>query len=160
MSHPPPNPPAEAEPCQECSPGRRRVLNGLLGITATTWLGSVAYPVVRFLIPPEGPAIRETSVKVGVAGDFKPNSGTMFRIGNKPGLLVRTATGEFRAFIAICTHLDCTVQFKQDEGLIWCACHNGHYNMQGTNISGPPPRPLQTLKVALQGEEVHVSMES
>jgi cytochrome b6-f complex iron-sulfur subunit len=71
--------------------------------------------------------------------------------------LLRTASGEFRAFEAVCTHLDCTVQFKKDLGVIWCACHNGKYDLNGRNISGPPPRPLNPYKVIVQGEEVFVS---
>jgi Rieske Fe-S protein len=138
--------------------GRRRLLNGLLGASAFTWLGSVIYPVVRYLFPPAGQEIKEQSVKLGMVGDYAKDSGTLFRLGNKPGILLRTSGGEFRAFIAICTHLDCTVQFKQDEGVIWCACHNGRYNLQGTNISGPPPRPLTPLVVSLKGDEVHVSL--
>jgi len=50
--------------------------------------------------------------------------------------------GNFKAFSATCTHLDCTVQFKNDTQQIWCACHNGLYDLEGRNISGPPPRPL------------------
>jgi Rieske Fe-S protein len=139
---------------------RRRFLDWLLGTTFFVWLASVVYPAIRYLLPPAGPAIRETSVLVGKVGDFKKNSGTLFRIGNKPGILIRTPAGEFRAFIAICTHLDCTVQFKAEEGVIWCACHNGKYNLHGINISGPPPRPLTPLNVAQKGDEIHVSLPS
>lgn len=136
---------------------RRSFINWLLGSSFVLWTGSVLYPVTRFLFPPEGPVNKESSVRVGKASDFAKNSGTLFRLGNKPAILVRTPAGEFRAYIAICTHLDCTVQFKQDEGIIWCACHNGKYNLSGTNIAGPPPRPLTSLEVAIRGEDVHVS---
>jgi cytochrome b6-f complex iron-sulfur subunit len=140
------------------SPGRRRMLDILLGASLFAWLGSVFYPILRYLLPPPGAAVKENSVKLGKVKDYEKNSGTLFRIGNKPGILICTATGELRAFSAVCTHLDCTVQFKKDEGDIWCACHNGRYNLQGANISGPPPRPLTPLVVSLQGDEVHVSL--
>jgi Rieske Fe-S protein len=26
--------------------------------------------------------------------------------------------------------------------LIWCACHNGRFDLQGRVLDGPPPRPL------------------
>ncbi|MFH0794437.1 MAG: ubiquinol-cytochrome c reductase iron-sulfur subunit [bacterium] len=139
---------------------RRRLLNWMLGGSVAAWLGVVIYPSIRYLLPPEGTAVDVRSVKLGNVKEYDKNSGTLFRIGNKPGILIRTVTGEFRAFIAICTHLDCTVQFKKDEGLIWCACHNGKYNLQGTNISGPPPRPLTPLVVSLKGDEVYVSFPS
>jgi len=153
--HPPHEPPAPDDPREI---RRRKFINVSLGASLAVWCGSAVYPVTRYLFPPEGPAIEESSVKVGPESDFPKPSGTLFRIGNKPGLLVRTASGEFRAYIAICTHLDCTVQYKEDESIIWCACHNGKYNLQGANIAGPPPRPLQPLEVAQKGEDIYVSL--
>ncbi|GAB4325493.1 MAG: hypothetical protein Kow0059_21540 [Candidatus Sumerlaeia bacterium] len=160
MSQTGPTPQPAPAPDAPDSPGRRRVLNVLLGGSFCVWLGSAVYPVVRYLIPPAGQSVAEKSVKVGTVGDFPNNSGTIFRFGNKPGLLIRTQDGELRAFIAVCTHLDCTVQYKKEESVIWCACHNGKYNLKGINISGPPPRPLTPLTVVVKGEDVYVSQES
>ena len=66
-------------------------------------------------------------------------------------------TGDVRAFSAVCTHLACTVQYRPDFQHIWCACHNGHYDLQGKNIAGPPPRPLDAYKVDIAGDEVYVT---
>jgi len=44
--------------------------------------------------------------------------------------------------------------------MIWCACHNGKYDLNGRNVSGPPPRPLDEFKVIVQGEEVLISKKS
>jgi Rieske Fe-S protein len=49
------------------------------------------------------------------------------------------------------------VQYRKDMGLIWCACHNGKYDLNGRNVSGPPPRPLEAYKVLVQGDEVIVT---
>ena len=147
---------SKSESANAPSPRRRLILNGFLGAGFLSWLSTAVYPVVRYMLPPPGP-VMERSAKLGPVDQFPKNSGTIFRIGNKPGLLVRTDSGELRAFVAICTHLDCTVQYKDDEGIIWCACHNGRYNLHGMNISGPPPRPLDPLEVRLKGDEVHVS---
>ncbi len=73
-----------------------------------------------------------------------------FEFNGKPCLLVRTPDGEIRAFNAICTHVGCTVECRPAEGDIFCNCHNGVYNLNGQNISGPPPRPLQEYKVTTQ----------
>ena len=69
----------------------------------------------------------------------------------------RPSAGEFRAFSAVCTHLNCTVQYRNDLEHIWCACHNGHFDLFGKNIAGPPPRPLDTFDVVVRGEDVVVS---
>jgi len=71
--------------------------------------------------------------------------------------LIRTASGDLRAFSAACTHLECTVQYRKDFGLIWCACHNGQYDLSGKVISGPPPAPLKEYAVHLRGEDVVIS---
>jgi Rieske Fe-S protein len=39
------------------------------------------------------------------------------------------------------------VQFKAQDTAIWCACHNGVYDLEGRNVSGPPPRPLEAYVV-------------
>ena len=53
--------------------------------------------------------------------------------------------------------LDCTVQHRPDLGILWCSCHNGRYGLDGTNISGPPPRPLVAYQVKEVGETIFVS---
>ena len=38
------------------------------------------------------------------------------------------------------------MQYKQDESIIWCACHNGRFDLDGRVLSGPPPRALARLQ--------------
>ena len=136
---------------------RRHLINALLssGIAATT--ASIIYPILRFVIPPETAESAVMSVAVARPDDVPPNSGRIFRFGADPGLLIRTAEGELRAFSARCTHLNCTVQYDPGERLIVCACHNGQFDLNGKNIAGPPPRPLPTLTVNVRGDDVVVS---
>jgi Rieske Fe-S protein len=118
------------------------------------------FPVARFMIPPNVPEASLSSVSAGKVSEISPDQGKIFKFGRKPGLLIRTPEGEFRAFIATCTHLDCTVQYRSDEKFIWCACHNGRYDLNGTNIAGPPPRPLTPLTVNVMGDEIYVSPQA
>jgi len=137
--------------------GRRTFVDRLLATSAVAWLGTIVYPVVRYLKPPADEGEIVTSVTVGAVDEFHPDSGKIFKFGRKPGLLVRAADGGFKAFEATCTHLDCVVQYRGDLGLIWCACHNGRYDLNGTNIAGPPPRPLPELRVDVKDGKVFVS---
>jgi len=77
-------------------------------------------------------------------------------LANRPGLLIHTSSGEYRAMSATCTHLSCTVQYRDDLQQVWCACHNGKYDLNGRNVSGPPPRPLEAFEVQVQGDEIFV----
>lgn len=136
---------------------RRDFLNYVLGIGVVGWLSAIIYPLYQYLKPPKAPEVDVSNIKLGNVADFQNNSSKMFKIGSKPGILIRTADGELKAFGATCTHLDCTVQYKTDEKLIWCACHNGRYDINGKNISGPPPAPLTPFNIVIQKDEVFVS---
>ena len=139
-------------------PGRRRLVNWLLGTSAGAFLVSVCYPLARYLVPPRGGESTAASVTLPIKpDDVKPNSGQIFKFGSRPGILVRTASGDLKAFSAVCTHLNCTVQYRADISHIWCACHNGHFDLNGQNIAGPPPRPLETYTVHVRGRQIVVS---
>lgn len=139
-------------------PTRRGFVNWLLGTSAGAFVLSVLYPITRYLIPPEVAESTAGTVTLAIKPDeVKPNSGQVFKFGSRPGILVRTASGELRAFSAVCTHLNCTVQYRPDLAHIWCACHNGHFDLNGRNIEGPPPRPLDAFVVNVRGNQIVVS---
>jgi Rieske Fe-S protein len=148
-------------------PRRRWLLHGLqAAITAT--LAALFYPVVRFLRPRPATTSGATEVVAPyrlnqLRPDAEGHWPRPFNFGGKPCLLILTPDGEgrlaegklpepgqLRAFNAICTHLDCTVQYRPEKADIFCNCHNGVYDLNGTNVSGPPPRPLERYKVALR----------
>ncbi|MBZ5543317.1 MAG: Rieske (2Fe-2S) protein [Acidobacteriia bacterium] len=137
-------------------PGRRWV-NILLGSGILASIASFLYPAIRYIIPTQVAESTSRSVVAGKVSELKLNTGIIFKFGSKPALLVHTADGVWRAYSAVCTHLNCTVQYRADRHDIWCACHNGVYDLTGRNISGPPPRPLEEFEVHVQGEEVVVT---
>lgn len=140
---------------------RRTFLDAVLTFGFVSTALAVVYPISRYLVPPASGEPAVATAVVGRLADVKLNSGVLFKFGSKPGLLVRTPEGELRAFSAVCTHLDCTVQYKADTSQIWCACHNGMYDLAGNVVSGPPPRPLERLTANVRGapgqEEIVVS---
>ena len=139
-------------------PSRRRFVNWFLGTSAGAFLLAVLYPVSRYLVPPTSGESAAGTVTLAIKPeDVKPNTGQIFKFGSRPGILVRTSAGELRAFSAVCTHLNCTVQYRPDFGQIWCACHNGHFDLNGKNVEGPPPRPLDAFVVNARGTQIVVS---
>ena len=139
------------------APTRRQLLNWLLSLSSGGLLGVLLYPIVRYVTPPKQPEATETAVVAGKVGDFAPNSAKIIRFGERPVIVVRLPGGDLRAFSAVCTHLQCTVQYRSDREQIWCACHNGFFDLAGRNIGGPPPRPLDPFDVAVRQDEVVVS---
>jgi Rieske Fe-S protein len=144
----------------ESNRGRRSLLNWLLGLWGGGVLGSVFYPVARYLAPPDIPEAATLSAGAGSAESLLPNSGRVVPFGSRPAIVIRTPTGELRAFSAICTHLDCTVQYRPDLQRIWCACHNGEYDLNGRNVAGPPPRPLEAYDVNVKDDEIAITRTS
>ena len=137
--------------------GRRHFLDYLLGTSVVATMGAIFYPIFKFMSPPPIIEAMQNSVEGGKLAELPVNSGKIFKFGSKPGILVRTESGELKAFSAVCTHLECIVQYRPDTKQIWCACHNGQYNLSGKNIGGPPPRPLEEYKVNTRGDEIVIT---
>lgn len=136
---------------------RRGFVRYFLGGGVLALLGATIYPILRYLTPPRGTESSVASAVAAKAGELAPNSAKIFRFGNRPGILVRTPPGDLKAFSAVCTHLNCTVQYDPGASIIVCACHNGKYDLNGQVISGPPPRPLEAYRVNVRGDEIVVS---
>jgi Rieske Fe-S protein len=139
---------------------RRKMIDFVLGGGVLVFIGTLVYPIFRFLLPSKLAATRVDNVRVAKATEIKPNSGKHFRFGSQIGILIRTPSEEFRAFDATCTHLSCTVQYRDDIEHIWCACHNGHFDLTGRNIKGPPPKPLPQYEVTMRGDDIFVSRKA
>jgi len=121
----------------------------------------VVYPTGRYLVPPKTGESTATAVTLPFApDDIPPNGAEIFKFGSRAGILVRTPGGELRAYSAVCTHLGCIVQYRDDIGHIWCACHNGHFDLNGQNIEGPPPVPLERYAVNVRDDQIVVSKGS
>lgn len=136
---------------------RRSLTDLLLAAGLAGLAGTVFYPILRYLIPPPVKEIAAGSIVAAKVGELKPNSAKIFLLGGKPAILVHTLQGTYKAFSAVCTHLACTVQYRPDLGHIWSACHDGHFDLNGQVLSGPPPRPLPAYGVAVKGEDIVVT---
>ena len=126
---------------------RRRFLCGMIGGGAAALGAASALPLVQYagnfrrLPPPDFLAIDKADY------DLPPGKARMLMYGPIPVLLLKTPLpeGALRVFVATCTHLDCTVGYREDRNCIFCACHEGYYDTAGQVVSGPPPQPLRTF---------------
>jgi Rieske Fe-S protein len=135
---------------------RRKFLDAVLGISLTAFAAAVIYPVARYLSPPRIPEASTSRVLAAKVSELASEGWKIFPFGSQPGILVQVAPGEYRAFTATCTHLECTVQYEKAAKRFWCACHNGFYDLTGRNVAGPPPRPLTAFTVQVVGEDILV----
>ena len=142
-------------PNKPCS--RRTFIKGALAGVGVLWTGMTIYPIIKYLGSSGGSEEAEqvSSVSLGAPDTLAPNSAKNFKFGSQPAIIYRDAAGAFHAFSAVCTHLGCTVQYKEDKQKIYCACHGGTYEpATGKNIAGPPPKPLKALAVAVVKNEI------
>ena len=139
---------------------RRTALNIMLWLSGAATAGAVAYPVVSFLKPPRKPEHSHFSVTLEKKfSDYQPGDWEIFRFGDRPGLLICIDEGgekKLLAYDATCTHLDCIVEFQPENNTIFCPCHNGRFDINGNQISGPPPRPLDKLSVQVSEDSIRI----
>jgi len=137
---------------------RRVFLNGLLGGGLAAFAATFIGPFVRYVFPPYKEPDEVKLPAADYAG-LPPDEAKTFAWGNKPGLIKRAADGTLVAFVAVCTHLDCNVTWRPGERKFYCACHQGWYDENGTNIAGPPPSPLRRLALTQEGDALVVKKQ-
>ena len=151
----------EATSMKEEHPTTRRGFMFAAGAASTCYAAALGYPIYKYLASPveqaqASSAISEVTLKD--AHKLAAGSALMFKFGSAPAMLIHHSDGRWVALTAVCTHLGCTVQYEADQDRIHCACHGGVYNpYTGANVSGPPPKPLKTYKVAVNDTGVVVS---
>jgi len=135
---------------------RRGFLNGFLGTTLASLAAAVLYPVLRFLAPPRIPETPTNQVLAGTVSELSRSKSKIFPFGSEAAILIEIEPGDYRAFSAVCTHLSCTVQYDEPGERFICACHNGAFDLNGRNVSGPPPAPLTPFEVKVTGDDIFV----
>ena len=130
------------------------VINSLIGLWVIGAGILSSYAGLKYIWPTEKTA--------GGGGEKKPSfplaelaEGGMKKvvIGGKPAGIIRL-NGQVYALSLICTHLGCIVSWHPDEKRLICPCHGGMYDITGTVLGGPPPRPLPSYEVKLSGDTV------
>ncbi len=73
-------------------------------------------------------------------------------------LLIHTAPGKLLAYSQKCTHLSCAVVPRINEGILWCPCHEGIFDLHtGRRTAGPPPRPLPRIMLSVKGDDIYAT---
>lgn len=131
------------------SVSRRRFLWGM-GALSAAWLAAIIYPTYKYLAPTEAkdPFDKEGKAPIeGIKADevAKPGQGKNAGFAGGGLVVFRLPSGELRALSSKCTHAGCNVQYQGDS--LHCHCHGGVYDLEGKNVSGPPPRPLTLYQV-------------
>jgi menaquinol-cytochrome c reductase iron-sulfur subunit len=148
---------------------RRSVLRGIIGAIAGAISSIVAVVIGGAVLSPAFGQKRDSWVPAGSVRDLEPGVPTAVtvRVTRQDGyyeateqqvvFLVRTDDG-VRALSSTCTHLGCRLGYDRATKLIKCPCHGGVFRPDGTNVSGPPPRPLPHLPSRVEDSKVFVEL--
>jgi len=93
----------------------------------------LGYPVARFVayVPPRKPRRVEVNRPMPAAGFLVEAEFVLFGENNRYWAVSRT-----------CTHLGCTLRYKDGEGILECPCHQSRFSRSGQRLAGPARRDL------------------
>ena len=81
------------------------------------------------------------------------------RTATNYGLYVlRKSETEVRVFSDVCTHLGCRVTWHPEIKHYVSPCHDGHFDIAGNVVSGPPPRPLDEFVTKIEDGNLSVML--
>jgi Rieske Fe-S protein len=120
----------------------------------------IAGPVVAYFYPSDLQETPSEPVRVCTVDELPVGESKTIGYGRYPALVINTPEG-LRAFSAVCTHFACIVKWENQEGVIYCPCHDGYFDPQdGHVISGPPPLPLASIPVNVVNDEIYIGGEA
>jgi len=125
------------------------------------WVAVTSLPIVyafgKYIIPPKSPEVGLMKFPAGKRSTYSPGTTRLIKEGKTVLFVRETSSGQIKSFSAKCTHLGCIVELQEDQELIRCNCHGSIFDLDGNNISGPAPKPLQPYRVEIRDDEVIVS---
>ena len=148
---------------------RRDFMKSTIYLVGGIIVSAVGIPVIGYLIDPAlKSGSKEAWIPIGKMEDMPeinkpyPFSFTRVQVNgwertatSHGGFVIRKSESPEDLLIlnSRCTHLSCTVNWKEEEGIFLCPCHDASFGQEGEVLDGPPPRPLDRY------EEFRISEE-
>jgi cytochrome b6-f complex iron-sulfur subunit len=126
---------------------RREFLGALWAISLAGLFGQTAFGLLKFFRPRQEPGSFGGIVVAGTPEEFEP--GTVSHIQQGRFYISRLEDGGMLALWQRCSHLGCTVPWREDEGQFHCPCHSSLFDRRGELTGGPAPRPMDVFPIAL-----------
>jgi menaquinol-cytochrome c reductase iron-sulfur subunit len=150
-----------AEPALQ---NRRSFLGALLSIGSVFVGVLLSVPLIRFAI---FPLIRRTTdlknSPVGSLSEFSSLTEPAMRtiqieqidgwretLSEKAVYITKDQRGQLCVLSSICPHLGCTVPWNKEKKQFICPCHGGTFSADGSRVSGPSQRGMDTLETSVQ----------
>jgi menaquinol-cytochrome c reductase iron-sulfur subunit len=161
---------ATGEPSIE---NRRSFFAALVGVGAVFVGGLLSVPLIRFAL---FPLIRRTTelknAPVGALSEFASLTEPAMRtihieqvdgwrktISEKVVYITKDAQDQLRVLTAVCPHLGCTVPWNKEKKQFVCPCHGAIFTKDGSMVSGPSLRGMDTLETSVQDGQLLVKFQ-
>lgn len=133
---------------------RRQFVGVTWGISLFALVGQAGFALLRFLRPRPQTGGFGARVVAGQVEEFPP--GSVHHIQQGQFFISHLEDVGLLAMWHRCTHLGCTVPWREDERQFHCPCHSSLFNRAGEVIGGPAPRPLDLFPIEIEDGEVVV----
>jgi menaquinol-cytochrome c reductase iron-sulfur subunit len=152
---------------------RRSFLGTLLGVGSLLVGALLSVPLIRFTLFPL--LRRTTELKSSPVGDLSEFSsltepvmrtiqieqidGWRKAVSEKAVYITKDRQDQLQVLTSVCPHLGCTVPWNKEKSQFVCPCHGGTFTMDGTRVSGPSLRGMDTLKTSVEGGQLMVQFQ-
>ena len=142
----------------------------------TAFLGSimgavVGLPVIGYIISPAMKTKKvDDWVSLGLLEEYPIGTPQLFsftrtkvngweKTTNSYGVFVlRKDENEVKVLSNVCTHLSCRVNWHTDAQEFICPCHDAHFDINGTVLDGPPPRPMDEYEYKIEDGNILIHL--
>ena len=162
VTHPPP----DGEPLwqqdfpisryEELNNSRRQFLK-FLGLTSLAFFTGTLATALKAVFESRRTTTLQP-MRIAAVADVPEGSSLNFHYPDEsyPAVLIHLPGNQYVAYESRCTHLLCPVLYQPNKERIFCPCHEGVFDPNsGKNLAGPPPRPLNGIKVEVRDNAVY-----
>ena len=151
---------------------RRQFVKVTVATIVTFITAAVGLPTLAYIIYPATQTQESDAwIPLGPLANYPVGQPTLFNFTrtkvngwektvNSYGVYVtRPSDGDIYVLSNVCTHLSCRVTWQDVEADYLCPCHDGIFDIQGTVVSGPPPKPLYRYETKIEDGTLFIHLQ-